>query len=123
MNKTNWFDRLTRFFWLSMKAADKDWDKLLNSLLDKGEVTNASAGFWIEFEGKYKVWTANHPYASGALYITNTGAIGLQGCLHCTKSTRIRLEDFVNAPKPDSKEEILKAEIREELLKRTQKNQ
>lgn len=89
MKKTSKLSRLLKFLWLYQGEPNEEWDTLLNLLMDKAEVTHIDE-FTITFDNKYKVWITNHPFASGHWY--NSPAPSP----HCYKSTKIRLEDFVN---------------------------
>jgi len=93
MTKTNKLDRLFKCFWLIDKPPHKNWDILLNKLIDKGNVTHID-NYCVTFDDKYDVWITNHPYSSGNLY---SNKIGIVSKPHCSKSTKIRLEDFVNS--------------------------
>lgn len=92
MKKTSKFSRFFKFFWFSASDPNPYWDAFINRLMDVGEVTHIDT-YVIQFNGKYDVWISNHPYTSGCLY--NFNARG--GEAHCTKKTKIRLEDYVNA--------------------------
>ncbi len=92
MTKTNKFERFFKFFWLYGESPHTNWDLLLNKLIDKGNVTNINE-FYVTFDDKYDVWITNHPYASGNLY---QNKVGILSNPHCSKKTKIRLEDFVN---------------------------
>lgn len=104
MTKTSKLSRLFKFFWLSQDEPNEHWDTLLNLLMDKGKVTEIDE-FTITFDSKYKVWIANHPYTSGNWYNSPDKSP------HCHKSTRIRLEDFVNNLIEEISYRDLKADI------------
>jgi hypothetical protein len=97
MKKTSKFSRLFKCFWLESKPADEEWDKLLNLLIDKAEVTKID-DYTITFDNTYVVWTSNHPYASGNLYEYKGSRrdikAGASSVYHCSKKTKIKLEDF-----------------------------
>jgi hypothetical protein len=96
MKKTSKFSRFFKCFWASRSKADPNWDALLNLLIDKGEVTEIS-DYTITFDNKYQVWTSNHPFSSGHLLRYKGGYMGIDGHRsphHCSKKTKIRLEDF-----------------------------
>jgi hypothetical protein len=83
-----------------MEKPNKEWDNLLNLLMDKGEVTDVSE-YHLTFNGKYKVWITNHPYASGSInkrcfdeMLKDDNFSSLLCEYHCRKETKIRLEDF-----------------------------
>jgi hypothetical protein len=93
MKKTNKLERFFKFLWLgSEDRPNLDWDILLNKLIDKGNVTHID-DYCVTFDDKYSVWIANHPYASGHLH---KNKVGIKSKPHCSKKTKIRLEDFVN---------------------------
>jgi hypothetical protein len=104
MTKTSKLSRLFKFFWLSQYEPNEVWDTLLNLLMDKGEVTKIDE-YTITFDNKYTVWIANHPYSSGNWYNSPDKSP------HCHKSTRIRLEDFVNNLIEEISYRDLKADI------------
>jgi hypothetical protein len=83
-------------FWLTSKSVDQEWDKLLNLLIDKGEVTDISP-YTITFDNKYEVWTSNHPFSSGYLYDYKGNSREMVSGCHCSRNTKIRLEDFYYA--------------------------
>jgi hypothetical protein len=91
MNRTSKLSRLFKFFWMSQAEPDETWDELLNLLIDKGTVTEVD-NFTITFDDTFTVWTSNHPYASGILYMYKGKYTDER--LHCSKATKIRLEDF-----------------------------
>ena len=91
MNRTSKLSRLFKFFWMSQAEPDETWDELLNLLIDKGTVTKVD-NFTITFDNTFTVWTTNHPVASGNLYMHKGEHPDEK--LHCSKATRIRLEDF-----------------------------
>lgn len=105
MVKTSKLSRLFKFCWLNNdKAPHKNWDILLNKLIDKGNVTHIDQ-YCVTFDDKYDVWIVNHPYSSGNLYANK---VGIKSKPHCKMSTRIRLEDFVNnLPEEPSKDDLL----------------
>jgi hypothetical protein len=76
---------------MSQAEPDEAWDELLNILIDKGTVTKVGE-FTITFDDTFAVWISNHPYASGSLYWYKGEYPDEK--LHCSKATRIRLEDF-----------------------------
>jgi hypothetical protein len=94
MERTSKLSRLFKFTWLSQAEPNETWDELLNILIDKGTVTKVD-DYTITFDNTFTVLTSNHPYASGNLcmykgkfkFITDER-------LHCSKATKIRLEDF-----------------------------
>ncbi len=90
MKKTSKLSRLLRCFWLYDKEPNEEWDTLLNLLMDKAKVTDIG-DYTITFDNKFTVWIANHPFASGSSYNSYSTER-----FHCTKATKIRLEDFVN---------------------------
>ena len=104
MTKTSKLSRLFKFIWLYKDEPNEDWDTLLNLLMDKGEVTKIDE-YTITFDKKYKVWIENHPYASGSWHNKP------EGSLQCHKSTKIRLEDFVNNLIEETSSRPLKADI------------
>lgn len=72
---------------------------MLNLLMDKAEVTD-QGNYTITFDGDYKVWIANHPFASGTLCDDSKGfasSAESMTSMTCSIKTAIRLEDFVNA--------------------------
>jgi hypothetical protein len=83
-------------FWLTSKSVDQEWDKLLNLLIDKGEVTDISP-YTITFDNKYEVWISNHPFSSGHLYDYKGNSREIVSGCHCSRNTKIRLEDFYYA--------------------------
>lgn len=101
MKRTSFISRLFRFAWLQLDKPNLIWDRKLNLLLDRGNVTSVN---WcsIVFEDKYEVWIENHPFASGGLInVLENGVanrdkgLGLDSeHYQCCKSTKIRLEDF-----------------------------
>ena len=91
MNRTSKLSRLFKFFWLSQAEPDETWDELLNLLIDKGNVTKVD-NYIITFDDTFTVWITNHPYASGNLYMYKGDLTNEK--LHCSKATKIRLEDF-----------------------------
>jgi len=91
MKRTSKLSRLFKFFWLSQAEPDETWDELLNILIDKGTVTKVDE-YTITFDNTFTVWTSNHPYASGNLYWYKNKSTDER--LHCSKATKIRLEDF-----------------------------
>ena len=100
MKKTSKLSRLFKHAWLSHTQPNAEWDKMLNLLMDKGEVTKVTE-FHIIFNDKYKVWIENHPYASGSInkccfdeMTKDNLDLTLPNDYHCTKKTKIRLEDF-----------------------------
>jgi len=100
MKKTSTLSRLFKFLWLSAEKPNQAWDNMLNLLMDKGEVTNITQ-CKITFNDKYQVWIENHPYASGSISkycfdeMTKEDLThSLPAHYHCTKKTKIRLEDF-----------------------------
>ena len=104
MKKTSKFSRLFKFCWMSMETPNKNWDILLNKLIDKGNVTDIDH-YCVTFDDKYAVWITNHPYSSGNLH---SNKVGIKSTPHCKMSTRIRLEDFVNSlPVEPSKDDLL----------------
>jgi hypothetical protein len=104
MTKTSKLSRLFKFLWLYQGEPNKDWDTLLNLLMDKGKVTKIDE-YTITFDSKYQVWICNHPYASGHWYNSPDKSP------HCHKSTKIRLEDFVNNLIEETSSRPLKADI------------
>lgn len=92
MKKTNKRERFFKFLWLSGETPNVNWDALLNKLIDKGNVTHLN-DYYVTFDDKYDVWITNHPYSSGRLYANK---VGIKSQPHCSKKTKIRLEDFVN---------------------------
>lgn len=96
MTKTSKFERFFKFTWLTYNPTNKDWDALLNLLMEKGTVTNISE-YTITFNDTFTVWIENHPYASGHLYGYKGSAITNKDHFHCSKATKIKLEDFVNS--------------------------
>ena len=91
MEHTSKLSRLFKFTWSSQAEPDETWDELLNLLIDKGTVTKVD-DFTITFDNTFTVWTTNHPFASGNLYMYKGEHPDEK--LHCSKATRIRLEDF-----------------------------
>jgi len=91
MKKTSKFSRFFKFMWLQHKPADEKWDKLLNLLIDKSKVTHMD-DYTITFDNKFVVWISNHPFSSGKLYECK-GEHTSSRC-HCSKKTKIKLEDF-----------------------------
>ncbi len=91
MKHTSTLSRLFKFTWLSQESPDESWDELLNLLIDKATVTKVDY-YTITFDDTFTVWIRNHPFASGSLY-TYKNSI-LDNRLHCSKATKIRLEDF-----------------------------
>ena len=89
MKRTSKLSRLFKFLWLSQDEPDETWDELLNLLINKGTVTYVDE-CTITFDSTFTVWTSNHPYASGNLFMYK----GKFTDLHCSKATKIRLEDF-----------------------------
>ena len=110
MKKTSKLSRFFKFTWDVSKDADPNWDSLLNTLIDKAEVTHIDE-YAITFDDKYVVWITNHPYCSGSLYELK-GVFSRLGdwssCFHCSKKTKIRLEDFVNENFPEEDDEVTK---------------
>lgn len=88
MKKTSKLSRLFKFFWLFDGPPNKIWDAKLNELMDSGKITKWSS-YTITFNDKIEVWIENHPYASGAM-------VSPLSNIHCSKKTKIRLEDYVN---------------------------
>jgi hypothetical protein len=97
MKKTSKFARFFKFFWLESNPAHEEWDKLLNLLIDKAEVTKID-DYTITFDNTYVVWTSNHPFASGNLYeykgLRRDIVTGCTSKYHCSTTTKIKLEDF-----------------------------
>jgi hypothetical protein len=93
MKKTSKFSRFFKCFWLTSRPVDQEWDELLNLLIDKGEVTDIST-HTITFDNKYEVWTSNHPFHSGHLYEYKGNLREIVSGCHCSKKTKIKLEDF-----------------------------
>jgi hypothetical protein len=93
MKKTSKFSRFFKCFWLTSRSVDQEWDKLLNLLIDKGEVTDIST-YTITFDNKYEVWTSNHPFSSGHLYDYKGNSREIVSGCHCSRNTKIKLEDF-----------------------------
>jgi len=91
MKRTSKLSRLFKFLWLYQAEPDEQWDELLNLLIDKGTVTRVD-NYTITFDNTFDVWITNHPYASGNLYRYKDEYTNEK--LHCSKATRIRLEDF-----------------------------
>jgi hypothetical protein len=91
MERTSKLSRLFKFTWLSQAEPNETWDELLNFLIDKGTVTKVD-NFTITFDDTFTVWTTNHPFASGNLYMYKGEYPDEK--LHCSKATKIRLEDF-----------------------------
>jgi hypothetical protein len=91
MKHTSTISRLFKFLWLSQAEPNETWDELLNLLIDKGTVTKLDE-HTITFDNIFTVWITNHPYASGNLYMYKGGYTTEK--LHCSKATKIRLEDF-----------------------------
>lgn len=91
MERTSKLSRLFKFTWLSSAEHDEAWDELLNLLIDKGTITEVDE-YTITFDNTFTVWTSNHPYASGNLFMYKDEYTDQS--LHCSKATRIRLEDF-----------------------------
>jgi hypothetical protein len=91
MKRTSKLSRLFKFIWLSQAEPDEAWDELLNLLIDKGTVTEVD-NYTITFDNAFTVWTSNHPYASGYLYMYKGKFTDERP--HCSKATKIRLEDF-----------------------------
>jgi hypothetical protein len=91
MKHTSKLSRFFKFSWLSESEPDETWDELLNLLINKGTVTHVDE-FTIIFDNIFTVWITNHPYASGNLYMYKGGYTTEK--LHCSKVTKIRLEDF-----------------------------
>jgi hypothetical protein len=100
MKHTSKLSRFFKFSWLSESEPDEKWDELLNFLIDKGTVTKVD-NFTITFDDTFTVWIANHPYASGNLYMYKGGYTDEK--LHCSKATKIRLEDFYYKYQADTK--------------------
>jgi hypothetical protein len=100
MTRTSKLSRLAKFTWLSAEEPNQAWDDMLNLLMDKGEVTEVTQ-YTITFNGKYRVWVENHPYASGSIskycfdeMEKEDRHFSFPSNYHCTKKTKIRLEDF-----------------------------
>ncbi len=102
MKKTSYFSRLFSFTWMEAGHPNLQWDECLNLLMDKCKKLSIGE-YYITFdigEGeKIKVWIENHPYASGSRYLDGP----VQRSLQCKTKTKIRLEDFVNNAKCDTK--------------------
>jgi hypothetical protein len=91
MKRTSKLSRLFKFSWPYQAEPNETWDELLNLLIDKGTITKVDE-HTITFDGTFTVWIANHPYASGDLYMYKGGYTDKK--LPCSKATKIRLEDF-----------------------------
>ena len=108
MKRTNKLERFFKFFWLSSDNYDPVWDKLVNALIDKGEVIEVDT-YTITFEEGYVVWIKNHPWCSGNSYHREGLKVLNMGV---SKETKIKLEDFYYAYM-DKKEDPLYAAMKE----------
>lgn len=105
MKKTSKFSRLFSFLWMRKERHCPIWDKALNELISKGNITKL-CDYTITFDDKYTVWIENHTFCSGHLYMHPT-----LPQLQCSRQTAIRLEDFVNGYLDSIKTKILNGEL------------
>jgi hypothetical protein len=103
MKHTSKLSRLFKFVWLTQETPNMAWDSMLNVLIDKGVVTSITQ-YDITFNDKYTVWIKNHPYASGSItkncFAVDSDLSTSSKEFHCTKKTKIRLEDLYFKLKP-----------------------
>ena len=104
MKKTSEISRLFKCFWIQGYTEDISipWDSKLQALIKDGEITSIGE-YTVTFDGKWDVWVANHPFASGSLQRVhgdeelNKFIVAISKSKpQCTKDTKILLEDRVN---------------------------